>query len=271
VKAFSFLALSKIGKLIDERFESIGHKFLGLIPRRKGARIIFDAEPNSLTSLFMEALGDSEPTKPEEDTLKSLLMIADSYVNALKEKTKAQVLHDINAYVGDRRADNKPINTSQVKKIFDEKMDKAKEHFTLVAGQESNKALNVGKGLQISKIAESAGDDDPTCLFVVTVDDKTGPYEFILHLLPDGKTPRLWKLSEITGSYFKPGDQYPSFSGLHIWCRCKISYLPKGYGFGTDGKIKFIAKDHDEFKIQREKYGLPEVPKKISKKKQKPS
>jgi hypothetical protein len=49
-------------------------------------------------------------------------------------------------------------------------------------------------------------------------------------------------------------------------CRCKLSYLPKGYGFGSDGRIKFIAKDHDEFKVQREKYGLPEVPQKISKK-----
>jgi hypothetical protein len=47
-------------------------------------------------------------------------------------------------------------------------------------------------------------------------------------------------------------------------CRCKISYLPPGYGFDEKGRIKFISLNHDEFKIQREKYGLPSVPAKIS-------
>jgi len=266
MRGLSFAALEKIAKLIDGHFDVIGLNFLGLIPKSKGSRLFFDAEPNSLVSLFLEALDTKSPTKTEEDTLKSILIIADSYVDALKEKTKAQVLQDINAYVNDQKRQKKPINLTKVNKIFNEKMDKAKVHFELIAGQESYKTQNVAKALQFTRIGENLGESDPTVFWVVTHDHVTGPYEYILHTLPDKITPRLWKLSEIQSSYFKPGDQYPSFSGLHVFCRCKINYLPIGYGFDSNGKIKFIAKDHDEFKIQREKYGLPEVPKKISKK-----
>lgn len=270
MKHLSFLALGKIGDLIEEHFNSIAIKFLGMIPKAsKNKRLMFSIEPNSITSLFIEALGTQKPTLAEEDTLKSLLIIADSYVDALKDRTKAQVMNDISAYVSDMGNQNKPINMTKIGNIFEEKMDKAKTHFEMIAGVESNKASNTGTALQIVKVAENSGDSDPTAFFIVTVDDRTGPYEFVMHLLPDGVTPRLWKLSEITSSYFKPGDQYPSLCGLHPNCRCKITYLPPGYGFDDKGKIKFIALGHDEFKAQRAKHGLPKVPSKISRKKPK--
>jgi len=270
MKNLSFAALGKIGNLIEEHFNAIAVKFLGMIPRAsKNKRLTFSIEPDSITSLFIQALGTEKPTQAEEDTLKSLLMIADSYVDALKDRTKAQVMNDISAYVSDMSNQNKPINMKKIGNIFEEKMDKAKTHFEMIAGVESNKASNTGTALQIVKVAENAGDNDPTAFFIVTVDDRTGPYEFILHLLPDGVTPRLWKLSEITSSYYKPGDQYPSLCGLHPNCRCKITYLPPGYGFDSKGKIQFIALGHNELKSQREKHGLPGVPAKISKKKSK--
>ncbi len=274
MKNLSFSALSKIGNLIEEHFNSLSLKFLGMIPNLKkpkkpGTSISFSVEPNSISSLFIEALGTETPTKPEEDALKSLLMISDSYVDALKDRTKAQVMQEISAYTHDMGKQNKPINMTKVSNIFEEKMDKAKTHFEMIAGQESHKAGNVGTAMSIVKVAENIDDNDPTVFFIVTQDDKTGPYEYILHLLPDKVTPRLWKLSEVTANYFKPGDQYPSLSGLHVFCRCKITYLPPNFGFSENGHIKFIAIGHDEFKIQREKYGLPSVPAKISKKKQK--
>jgi hypothetical protein len=264
VKTFSFLALSKIGKLIDEHFESIGHKFLGLIPKRRGARIVFDAEPNSLTSLFMEALGDSKPTKPEEDALKSLLMIADSYVNALKERTKAQVLHDVNAYVSDRRADNKPINTGQVRKIFDEKMDKAKTHFEVIASSESKTAKNVGTALKITKINETMGVSRPVVFYNVTLDDKTAEEpEKNIHLITGTKIPRLWYLDELSGEYWKKGMKVASIHGGHPNCRCILSTLAPGWGFSDDGKIKWVGIGYNGLEEQRKQYPAPvSIPKK---------
>ena len=91
----------------------------------------------------------------------------------------------------------------------------------------------------------------------MTVDDVTGPEEFVLHLLKDRKTPRLWKLSEVGSDYHKKGDSEPKFAGLHPNCRCKLTYLAKGFGFDAAGEVKYIAPDHDEFKVQRKEYGKP--------------
>jgi hypothetical protein len=115
----------------------------------------------------------------------------------------------------------------------------------------------MGTAMQISKVGAANGEEDPTVFFIVTIDDVTGSEEFVLHLLPDRKTPRVWKLSEIGNEYHKKGDSNPKFAGLHPNCRCKLTYLAKGYGFNADGKVTYIGKDHDEFAIQREQYGLP--------------
>jgi hypothetical protein len=103
--------------------------------------------------------------------------------------------------------------------------------------------------------------------FVIVSDDRTGPYEYILHTLPDKKTPRVWRLSEIIHDYYKPGGQYPSLCGLHPNCRCKLTYLAPGMGFNEDGKITWKGLDWNEFEYQRGIYGLPNVPEKISRKK----
>lgn len=233
MRGLSYGALKKIANLIDQHFDSIGLKFLGLIPKSRGSRIFFDAEPDSLVSLFLEALDTKSPTKTEEDTLKSILTIADGYVDALKERTKAQVLQDINAYVNDQKRQKKPIDVSKVNEIFTEKIDKAKAHFELIAGQESYKTKNIASALKFTRIGESLGESDPTVFFVVTHDDRTGPYEYILHTLPDKVTPRLWKLSEVQSSYYKPGDQYPSFSGLHVNCFTETQKLYTKEGLVT--------------------------------------
>lgn len=260
--------LEAISQTVEEHFNSIALEFLGFIPKiGQQKRITFTSAPNSLISLFFDVLGDKKLNKPEEDTLKSLLIIANGYVEALKEKTKTNTLQQVNSYISDKRSKLQTIKAKEISGMVEESIGKAKSHFNMIVNAESNKTINVGTGLKIGKAAESVGDTEPTVFFIVTQDDVTGPYEYILHLLPDRKTPRLWKLSEVTSNYYKPGDQYPSFSGLHNFCRCRISYLPKGYGFDAAGKIKFIALDHDEFKIQREKYGLPDVPSKISRSK----
>ena len=85
----------------------------------------------------------------------------------------------------------------------------------------------------------------------------TGSEEFVLHLLPDKKTPRLWKLSEIGHEYHKKGDPNPKLPGLHPNCRCKLTYLAQGFGFDKDGKVTWKGVDHDELEFQRKEYGKP--------------
>ena len=137
MKGLSLSSLLKIVDLIDEHFDKVGSEFLGLIPKYQGQKLVLTTNPDSVVSLFLQALETTDPTKTEEDTLKSLLVIADSYVEALKERTKAQTLQDINSYIADQKSQKKAINTRKVKEIFQQHMDKAQNHFGLIAGAET--------------------------------------------------------------------------------------------------------------------------------------
>lgn len=258
MRGLSIKAVEAIEKLVGEKFDKIGMHFLGMIPTvTKTKRIIFSTSKNSLTSLFLQSLGTRTPNKDEEETLKVILRIANGYVDALKERTQARIVQNINAYMLDQNAKRENVSLDNTKQIFRDEMDKAGKHFKLIANTESNKTTNVGTALQISKVGESNGEEDPTVFFIVTVDDVTGSEEFVLHLLPDKKTPRLWKLSEIGHEYHKKGGSNPKMAGLHPNCRCKLTYLAKGFGFNDDGLVTWKGNDYDEFEKQRTEFGKP--------------
>ena len=72
-----------------------------------------------------------------------------------------------------------------------------------------------------------------------------------LHLMPDGITPRVWKVSEVTFGYHVKGENSPKFGGLHPNERCTPVGLSAGYGF-QGGSLRWIAEAYDEWKKQRE-------------------
>ncbi|SRR6266851_2910704 len=72
-----------------------------------------------------------------------------------------------------------------------------------------------------------------------------------LHLMPDGKIPRLWYLSELSSDYHHRNDPVPSTLGLHPHCRCVMFTLYPSWGFTKTGKIHFIKVGHDEISTQR--------------------
>ncbi len=219
MKGLSLKAVEAIESLIDSNFDSIALNFLGLIPKiSKEKKITFSSSRNSLTSLFLESLDTKDPNKSEEDTLKIMLRIANGYIEALKDRTKSKIINSLSGYIKDQNSKDNLISSNKIQEMINLEMGRAKKHFNLIANVETNRAMNTGTALQIAKIAEEKGEDDPTVFFIVTIDDVTGFYEFILHLLPDRLTPRVWKLSEISNDYYKNGKQYPSIFGLHPHC-----------------------------------------------------
>lgn len=258
MKGLPLKLIDKIEKIIGTQFDEFLVNFLGIVPKiSREKRIIFTTSRNNLTSLFLQSLGHREPNQSEEQVLKTSLRIAAGYVDALKERTQAKTIQTLNAYAQEKQLKKQNIRPSEMRNILTKEMDKAKSHLKLIANSESNKVINTGTAMQIVKVAEDNEDNDPTVFFVVTVDDVTGPEEFVLHLLKDRQTPRVWKLAEIGAEYHKVGDPNPKLPGLHPNCRCKLTYLPKGFGFDSSGRIKWIGPDHDEFTAQREKYGKP--------------
>lgn len=211
--------IESIKKLIAFKFDSIALSFLGIIPtQNKEKNIVFKTSRSNLMSLFLQALGSREPNRNEESALKVLLSVANNYLNAVKEKTTARVVDRVSSELVESQIKQTPISLKKINKIIALEMDKTTNSIKTIINAESNKAVNVGTALQISKVAESQNIDDPTVFFIVIDDDRTGFYEYILHLLPDRKTPRVWKLSEVQSDYYTPGGQYPSLAGLHPNC-----------------------------------------------------
>jgi len=257
MKGLTNSGVKSIEKLIKSKFDLLSLRFLGILPTASQQKsIIFKTTRNNLVSLFLQALGTRDPNSLEERTLKTMLRIANGYMDGLRDRTAARVVHDIDSYMKNKSLQNAPIDLDEVNAMIDGELDKAGKHMKLIAAAESNKAINTGVALQISKMGKDKK-EDPTVFFVVTHDDVTGPEEYVLHTLPDRVTPRVWKLSEIGSEYHKKGDSNPKFPGLHPNCRCKLTYLAKGFGFDDAGSVKYIDKNHDEFEAQREKYGLP--------------
>jgi hypothetical protein len=258
VQGLSAKSLKSLENTLKSKFDRLSLRFLGLIPRRiEEKHVIFKTSKENLISIFLRSLGTRNPNKLEEQTLKTMLNVANGYMNSLRDKTVAKVVHDVDSYVRNQKSQDKSISINAINKMVEKEMDKASNHIKLIANAESNKAGNVGTALQIAKIAEERKEDDPTIFFIVTIDDVTGPEEFVLHLLPDEKTPRVWKLSEIGHEYHKVGDPNPKLPGLHPNCRCKLTYLAPGWGFDASGRITYKGPNWDEFKSQRETYGLP--------------
>jgi len=105
----------------------------------------------------------------------------------------------------------------------------------------------MGHLMDITRVAESLNDNDPTVFFIMTKDARTCKECIRLHLMDDGVTPRLWKFSQLKQGYHKRGENNPSAFGLHPHCRCTIAYYSKGTGFDKDGKDIYVGPGHDEY------------------------
>lgn len=227
-------------------------QLLGEIPSLKNKKsIIFTSKPDlTLAHLFVRSLESDNLLPAEEEALKNLLSTAEEYISSLRSKTKAQVLERVESYVKEKNLKREKPSTVDMKNHISDVFVKAKSHMKTIAEAESTKARNMGRALQIGKVAASQGEKDPSAYFVVVRDGKTCSECIRLHLQEDGVTPRVWKLSEIKFSYHKKGENNPSIAGIHPHCRCSLVFLPKGYGF-KEGKVDWISEEHDEYLKQR--------------------
>ena len=128
--------------------------------------------------------------------------------------------------------------------------DKAKGHVKLIAEAEATKARNLGHTMEIASKSKEQGVVDPTVFFIIVRDGKTCTECLRLHMQPDGVTPRVYKMGELSMGYHKRGDDRPSACGEHPFCRCSLGQLSPGWGF-KDGFVSFISMDYDEYAVQR--------------------
>lgn len=234
---------------VEDIFDRIALQFIGDIPRLKNKKnLVISSDRNfGLAHLFVQAMGNKAPNELEKDVLQSLLESSHGYIESLKHKTRANITERIDGLSREATLNNTKMSRDEVQKVIADEMQKAKSHMVTIAESESTKMRNLGTMMDISRVAGSIGDSDPTVFFVVIRDNVTCKECIRLHLMPDGITPRLWKFSQLKQGYHKRGEDMASAFGLHPHCRCTLTYLSKGFGFNENGYVEYKSEGYNAY------------------------
>lgn len=239
-------------QVIENLFDNIALDFLGNIPKLKNKKTltITGRTDFSLPHLFIQAMGNRNPNSLETNVLKGLLDSAHGYIESLKNKTASNIAERIDGLTREAQIRKQTLKEEDVQLAIDEELKKAKSSMASIAEAESTKIRNLGSMMDITSVSSNIGDANPTVFFVVIKDQSTCKECVRLHLMPDGVTPRLWKLSELKQGYHERGEDNASAFGLHPHCRCTLTYLSQGFGF-EQGKLKYRSHNYDAYSKQK--------------------
>ena len=209
-----------LGQTVEDIFDRIALQLLGNIPKLQNKKqLILSYQPNfGLPHLFVQGMANKAPNEIEKDVLKSMLESAYGYIESLKNKTKSDITEQLDGLAREARLGKRKISKEEVQSILNKEFKRAKSHMAAIAEQEGTKFRNLGSMMDIARVSSSLGDADPTVFFVVVRDNVLCNECRRLHLMPDGVTPRLYKLSELKQGYHKRGEDSPSAFGLHPHC-----------------------------------------------------
>jgi hypothetical protein len=249
----------KIQSIVGILFDDTILDFIGFRPtfQKEGKSIVFSFKENSLSSIFLDALGEDTPNKVEEAALKARLGIAKDYMESVKENTQARISNSISTYMTLNNISEDSISLDNIKNIITKELDVARQKIEVVINAESKTARNVATALQIAKFAKVNEIDKPVVFYNVTLDERTAEQpEKNVHLITGTSTPRLFYLDELSYDYWKKGMKTPSIHGGHVNCRCQLTVLSPGFGFDEKGKIKFVSLDYDAISEQRKTHPI---------------
>lgn len=242
-------AVKAIEQAVDRVFDRAKAQVLG--PQAIGKRLYvgFDKE-FSLPGIFHAATA-VEGATPNLQALSQILKVAGGYIDATREKTKARVVREVQSFLNEAatagvKTDLPTVLGGKLTEVFSD----ASHSMRRIVDTELHHAKHVGSFDGIVKINAAAGIDDPLVYFVIVRDRHVCDECVRLHMLSDGVTPRVWRLSQVGHGYHKKGESNPKMGGLHPHCRCTLATLMPGYGFTEAGFVTFIDKDHDEYEAQ---------------------
>ena len=242
-------SVKTIEKAVDRLFDRIKGRALGpdFFKYNGDKKIYIGYKPAySLPGLYRTS-AMSEDVEPNERVLNGLVKVASGYLDAERERVKSKVIHAVNAWLlTNPTASAETVLSGELAPVWKETLDNVGK----IIDTESTAARNMGTLEGVSQIAAARGIDDPNVFFIVVRDKHLCEECSRIHLMPDGKTPRVFKMSELSGGYHKRGDDTPCVGGLHPYCRCSLVNLAPGYGFTDAGMIKFVEVGHDAHAAQ---------------------
>ena len=230
--------ISKVGGIVDRLFASLKLKFLPT-----GQKTL--EWHTSLPAVYRASVA-AHGGAPSVETENQLVEIAEAYLDGIKARMQARLLaaslgNDTATVAGSEAVPQTPATI----------IESATAEVERTVEAETQNARSLGAVEGISQVAASQGVEDATVFFVVVRDTSLCDECKELHLLPDEKTPRLWKLSEVTSGYHVRGSGVPAMNGEHPHCRCSLTYLAPGFGFNAGGYVKYVAPGYDALEAQR--------------------
>lgn len=207
--------VEKITTLIDTLFSDMSKDFLGFNPKTKK----ISSKTKNLVTMFMAGLGKKDLNEIEKQILKTSLEITFNYMDTIRSQTKARVLDKVNAYMEEQKVKGDSVRIIKVREILGQELDRAGKRMLLSVNTEANKIRNLSTAMKIERMANQRGIEDPNVFWLVTLDEATADKpEKTLHLIPGTTIPRVWKLSELSHSYWRKGMEVPSIYGGHPHC-----------------------------------------------------
>lgn len=225
-----------IDTAIELLFNRAKARLLGLtagsnISSLRGKRLVFGFIPElTLSGLFTAASKEEGVSNPNYDLLSGLMKVTESYLDATKERTKAQVIQNVQSYVQD--SGKKDVSESLHEQLTDI-WTKVNSDVRRIVETESTIARNMGIDDGIQRISAMLGNPDPLVFFVVVRDGERCSECTRLHLMPDEITPRVYRRSEVGSGYHKKGDNTPKIAGLHPHCVTGSSRISTDLGLLT--------------------------------------
>lgn len=239
-------AIKVIHKAVDALFEKLKRRFIGAYGDK---RIAFGTAPKySLGGLYEYAGKMESGQTPSATRFEPIKSIAEEYLDAHRASAKAQIVRSIQSALQDEDAETD--FEEALKDSLTQILYKTSDAVHKIVKTEANATKNFSLLDSITQINIENNITDPLVWWICVHDDRLCDVCKELHLMPDGVTPRVWKVSECTSGYYKRGDSAPSLINLHPSDRCTIATLTPGYGF-ENGRISYISPDHDEFNKQR--------------------
>lgn len=212
------------------------------------------------------AINSTNPNSIDKKTLNKIKDVAENYIDALEQKSLADLTRIVAERLDDAetKAKIQGIDASEVLKSKDGKqilielrktlkdqkikIDKAAE---VIANHELHNAQNFGAFDGLLSAAKSMGIQDPTVFKIGVLDEHRCSICKKLWSIDGGVVPKVYKLSELSGSPGNWKNPVASISPSHPNCREIISILLPGFGLDENGKIIYVGNNHNEFDKQR--------------------
>lgn len=206
---------------IDGIFERLRYKLLGPYYQPKAelpGRLTHD-KILSLPGMYSSAyVAGGAENQPSFQSIKGLASVADTYIQAASERFKAKALAEIENQMATASLQSDYNFEQELNDALIELFDKAQGETKRILETEVQRAKTIGVNDSALEFMTQAGDEDGNVYALTRQDKFVCRYCRDFYLMPDGVTPKIYKLSELKAGYLDRGNPEPNLPPVHPNC-----------------------------------------------------